>query len=79
MMDTRPFAAPKGLRPRRRVKPAYDAVFGLVPRTQRSAQHLPLSRGPGHLTKLGPGSAKQREERCIAPGTRDLTAGISPA
>jgi hypothetical protein len=23
-MDTRAFAAPKGLRPRRRVKPAYD-------------------------------------------------------
>jgi hypothetical protein len=24
-MDTRAFASPKGLRPRRRVKPAYDA------------------------------------------------------
>jgi hypothetical protein len=24
-MDARAFAAPKGLRPRRRVKPAYDA------------------------------------------------------
>jgi hypothetical protein len=27
MMDTRAFAAPKGLRPRRRVKPAYDAEY----------------------------------------------------
>jgi hypothetical protein len=25
VMDTRAFAAPKGLRPRRRVKPAYDS------------------------------------------------------
>jgi hypothetical protein len=31
MMDTRAFASPKGLRPRRRVKPAYDAVFVLMP------------------------------------------------
>src|SRR5947209_19964229 len=26
-MDTRAFASPKGLRPRRRVKPAYDAQY----------------------------------------------------
>jgi hypothetical protein len=28
VMDTRAFASPKGLRPRRRVKPAYGAVLG---------------------------------------------------
>jgi hypothetical protein len=27
MMDTRAYASPKGLRPRRRVKPAYDAYI----------------------------------------------------
>jgi hypothetical protein len=32
-MDTRAFASPRGLRPRRRVKPAYDAFgFGLLRR-----------------------------------------------
>jgi hypothetical protein len=51
--------------------------FGaLVPRTQRSAPPLRRrgalqSRGPAYFHRnRGPGSAKQREERCIAPGTR---------
>ena len=55
-----------------------SAIIGLCPgrsaarSTSRSGALQ--SRGPGYLLAVrrnrGPGSAKQREERCIAPGTR---------
>jgi hypothetical protein len=62
-MDTRAFAAPKGLRPRRRVKPAYDAFRRLtVAQTcageaaivylQPTAETLSLSRALARMRQI---------------------------
>jgi hypothetical protein len=68
------------------VKIAHDTVYCLMPWTQRNAISaftrvfealwhwrsgaLQSRSRNGHRPWYGPGSAKQRQERCIAPGTR---------
>src|SRR6185312_1933881 len=60
LMDCRAFAAPKGLRPRRRVKPAHDEFKSRPPETVTS--HSPPSRSPGAPGRLR-GAARRSGRR----------------
>ena len=57
---------------RRRSYSAGRPLCVFVPRTQRVAVRCRAGAFTERSASCGPGSAKQREERCIAPGTRQL-------
>jgi hypothetical protein len=67
-MDARAYASPKGLRPRRRVKPAHDdrVVLVTAPALQRTAtQVLRAALRPGHGDQLAKPPRRSYKRRLI--------------